>query len=117
MPTHNHVHNQPPDDTYHLRNSLCLARQQGYCSNQNNEHPFQEAQWHEKPVASIMCAGPTGTGKSYLSKLVSKNLDLKMITMDMTSYRSSTSMDRFLSDMTDNLPINPHAVYVFEEID
>ena len=71
----------------------------------------------EKPVASIMFAGPTGTGKTYLSKLLSKGLDLKMITMDMTTYRSSTSMDRFLSVMTDNLTINPHAVYVFEEID
>ncbi|MCH2593195.1 MAG: AAA family ATPase [Pedosphaera sp.] len=71
----------------------------------------------EKPIASIMFAGPTGTGKTYLSKLLSKGLDLKMITMDMTTYRSSTSMDRFLSVMTDNLTINPHAVYVFEEID
>ena len=71
----------------------------------------------EKPVASTMFAGPTGTGKTYLSKLLSKGLDLKMITMDMTTYRSSSSMDRFLSVMTDNLTINPHAVYVFEEID
>ena len=71
----------------------------------------------EKPVASIMFAGPTGTGKTYLSKLLSRSLDLKMITMDMTTYRSTTSMDRFLSVMTDNLTINPHAVYVFEEID
>ena len=71
----------------------------------------------EKPIASIMFAGPTGTGKTYLSKLLSKGLDLKMITMDMTTYRSTTSMDRFLSVMTDNLTINPHAVYVFEEID
>ncbi len=71
----------------------------------------------EKPIASIMFAGPTGTGKTYLSKLLSKNLGLKMITMDMTTYRSSVSMDRFLSVMTDNLTINPHAVYVFEEID
>lgn len=71
----------------------------------------------EKPVASIMFAGPTGTGKTYLSKLLSRSLDLKMITMDMTTYRSATSMDRFLSVMTDNLTINPHAVYVFEEID
>jgi len=71
----------------------------------------------EKPVASIMFAGPTGTGKTYLSKLLSKSLGLKMITMDMTTYRSSVSMDRFLAVMTDNLTINPHAVYVFEEID
>ena len=71
----------------------------------------------EKPVASIMFAGPTGTGKTYLSKLLSKALGMKMITMDMTTYRSSVSMDRFLSVMTDNLTINPHAVYVFEEID
>ena len=71
----------------------------------------------EKPVASIMFAGPTGTGKTYLSKLLSRSLDLKMITMDMTTYRSTTSMDRFLSVMTDNLTINPHAVYIFEEID
>ena len=71
----------------------------------------------EKPVASIMFAGPTGTGKTYLSKLLAKNLGLKLITMDMTTYRSSISMDRFLDVMTDNLTINPHAVYVFEEID
>ena len=71
----------------------------------------------EKPVASIMFAGPTGTGKTYLSKLLAKNLSLKLITMDMTTYRSSVSMDRFLDVMTDNLTINPHAVYVFEEID
>jgi len=71
----------------------------------------------EKPVASIMFAGPTGTGKTYLSKLLAKNLGLKLITMDMTTYRSSASMDRFLDVMTDNLTINPHAVYVFEEID
>ena len=71
----------------------------------------------EKPVASIMFAGPTGTGKTYLSKLLAKNLGLKLITMDMTTYRSSVSMDRFLDVMTDNLTINPHAVYVFEEID
>jgi len=71
----------------------------------------------EKPVASIMFAGPTGTGKTYLTKLLAKNLGLKLITMDMTTYRSSVSMDRFLDVMTDNLTINPHAVYVFEEID
>ena len=71
----------------------------------------------EKPIASIMFAGPTGTGKTYLSKLLAKNLGLKLITMDMTTYRSSISMDRFLDVMTDNLTINPHAVYVFEEID
>ena len=71
----------------------------------------------EKPVASIMFAGPTGTGKTYLSKLLAENLGLKLITMDMTTYRSSISMDRFLDVMTDNLTINPHAVYVFEEID
>lgn len=71
----------------------------------------------EKPVASIMFAGPTGTGKSYLSKLLAKNLGLKLITMDMTTYRSSISIDRFLDVMTDNLTINPHAVYLFEEID
>ena len=71
----------------------------------------------EKPVASIMFAGPTGTGKTYLSKLLAKNLGLKLITMDMTTYRSSISIDRFLDVMTDNLTINPHAVYLFEEID
>ena len=64
-----------------------------------------------------MFAGPTGTGKTYLSKLLAKNLGLKLITMDMTTYRSSISIDRFLDVMTDNLTINPHAVYLFEEID
>ena len=63
-----------------------------------------------------MFAGPTGTGKTYLSKLLAKNLGLKLITMDMTTYRSSSVWT--VSRRDDRQPtINPHAVYVFEEID
>lgn len=71
----------------------------------------------EKPVATVMFVGSTGTGKSYIAKQVARAMNMKLITLDMTSYQTPYDLDRFLEVMSKNLTINPYAFYLFEEID
>lgn len=71
----------------------------------------------EKPIATVLLAGPTGTGKSYIAKKFAEFTGFKLITIDMTSFRTPESMDRFLDIMANNLTLYPFAVYLFEEID
>jgi len=39
-----------------------------------------------KPVASFLFLGPTGTGKTELAKLISENLDMELLRYDMSEY-------------------------------
>jgi len=39
-----------------------------------------------KPVASFLFLGPTGTGKTELAKLIAENLDMELIRYDMSEY-------------------------------
>jgi ATP-dependent Clp protease ATP-binding subunit ClpA len=39
-----------------------------------------------KPVASFLFLGPTGTGKTELAKLISSNLDMELLRYDMSEY-------------------------------
>lgn len=71
----------------------------------------------DKPVATILLTGPTGTGKSYVAKKMADFTQLKLITLDMTNYKDVSSFKSFQEVMTRNLTNNPYAVYLFEEID
>ncbi len=71
----------------------------------------------EKPVATVMLAGPTGTGKSFVAKKLAEHMQLKLITLDMTSYKDPSSFSSFQEVMARYLTNNPYAVYLFEEID
>lgn len=71
----------------------------------------------DKPVATILLTGPTGTGKSYVAKKMADFTQLKLITLDMTSYKDVSSFRNFQEVMTRNLTNNPYAIYLFEEID
>lgn len=71
----------------------------------------------EKPVASHMFVGSTGTGKSYMAKKMADFLDIKLITFDMTSYRTPESFDRFIDSLSQSLILYPYAIYLFEEVD
>jgi len=71
----------------------------------------------DKPVATVLLAGPTGTGKSYVAKKMADFTQLKLITLDMTNYKDVRSFASFQEVMTRNLTNNPYAVYLFEEID
>lgn len=71
----------------------------------------------DKPIATTLLAGPTGTGKSYVAKKMADFMQLKMITLDMTNYKDVRSFASFQEVMARNLTNNPYAVYLFEEID
>jgi ATP-dependent Clp protease ATP-binding subunit ClpA len=40
-----------------------------------------------RPIASFLFLGPTGTGKTELAKLLSENLDMKLLKYDMSEYQ------------------------------
>lgn len=71
----------------------------------------------DKPIGSALFVGPTGVGKSYISKKFAQYLGIKLITIDMTSFQTLNSFDRFVEIMSDNLVTSPNAIYLFEEID
>lgn len=71
----------------------------------------------DKPVATILLTGPTGTGKSYIAKKMADFMQMKLITLDMTNYKEVSSFKSFQEVMARNLTNNPYAIYLFEEID
>lgn len=70
-----------------------------------------------KPIGTTLLAGPTGTGKSYIAQKMAEFMGMKLITMDMTSYKDPSSYRNFVEIMARNLTNNPYAMYLFEEID
>ena len=71
----------------------------------------------EKPVATALLAGPTGTGKSYIAKRFADFLGMRLVTLDMTAYKDPQSFRVFTEVLSRALTNNPYAVYLFEEID
>jgi len=71
----------------------------------------------DKPVATVLLAGPTGTGKSYIAKKMADFMGMKLVTMDMTSYKEPSSFKIFQETLARHLTNTPYAVYLFEEID
>ena len=86
-----------------------------------------------KPMASFLFLGPTGTGKTELAKLLSKNLDMKLHKYDMSEYSEKHSVSSLIgpppgyvgfSDSTvsggrliNDLSKNPHAILLFDEVE
>jgi ATP-dependent Clp protease ATP-binding subunit ClpA len=71
----------------------------------------------DKPIATILFAGPTGTGKSYIAKKMAEFTGQQLITMDMTSYKEPSSFKIFQEFLARSLINSPYAIYLFEEID
>jgi ATP-dependent Clp protease ATP-binding subunit ClpA len=71
----------------------------------------------DRPVGTIMLAGPTGTGKSYIAKKMAEFTGQRLITFDMTSYKEPESFETFQEVLARSLVNTPYAVYLFEEID
>ena len=83
----------------------------------------------EKPIASFIFAGKTGTGKTELAKLIAKNLNLNFIRLDMSEYKlehyqsnllgspvgysGSNKKGMFLRELENN----PYSVILFDEIE
>jgi ATP-dependent Clp protease ATP-binding subunit ClpA len=86
-----------------------------------------------KPMASFLFLGPTGTGKTELAKLLSKNLDMKLLKYDMSEYGEKHSVSSLIgpppgyvgfSDsqvsggrLINDLSKNPHAIMLFDEVE
>jgi len=86
-----------------------------------------------KPMASFLFLGPTGTGKTELARLLSKNLDMPLIKYDMSEYGEKFTVSALLGPppgyvgfgegnlgggrLINDLSKNPHCILLFDEVE
>jgi len=86
-----------------------------------------------KPTASFLFLGPTGTGKTELAKLLSKNLDMPLLKYDMSEFGEKHSVSSLIGPppgyvgfgdsqvqggrLISDLSKNPHAIMLFDEVE
>jgi len=86
-----------------------------------------------KPTASFLFLGPTGTGKTELAKLLSKNLDMPLLKYDMSEYSEKHSVSSLIGPppgyvgfgdsqvsggrLINDLSKNPHSIMLFDEVE
>lgn len=86
-----------------------------------------------KPMCSFLFLGPTGTGKTELAKLLSKNLDMPLLKYDMSEYSEKHSVSSLIGPppgyvgfgdsqvqggrLISDLSKNPHAIMLFDEVE
>ena len=86
-----------------------------------------------KPIASFLFLGPTGTGKTELAKLLSKNLEMPLLKYDMSEYSEKHTVSALIGPppgyvgfgdsqvqggrLISDLSKNPHAVMLFDEVE
>ena len=82
-----------------------------------------------KPVGSFLFSGPTGVGKTELSKQLSENLGIEFLRFDMSEYAEPHTVSRLIGAppgyvgydqgglLTEAVLRNPHSVLVLDEIE
>lgn len=86
-----------------------------------------------KPMCSFLFLGPTGTGKTELAKLLSKNLDMPLLKYDMSEYGEKHAVSSLIGPppgyvgfgdsqvgggrLINDLSKNPHAIMLFDEVE
>ena len=86
-----------------------------------------------KPLASFLFLGPTGTGKTELAKLLSKNLDMKLLKYDMSEYGEKFAVSGLIGAppgyvgfgegnlgggrLINDLSKNSHSILLFDEVE
>lgn len=86
-----------------------------------------------KPIANFLFVGPTGTGKTELSKLLAHNLGMKLLKFDMSEYQEKHSVAKFIGSppgyvgyddgnlkgglLVGEIEKNPYSVLLFDEIE
>lgn len=83
----------------------------------------------EKPIASLLFCGPTGVGKTEVTKQLAHTLGIEFIRFDMSEYMERHTVSRLLGAppgyvgfdqgglLTDAINKNPHAVLLLDEIE
>ncbi len=83
----------------------------------------------EKPIGSFLLAGPTGVGKTEITRQLAGLLGLELIRFDMSEYMERHTVSRLIGAppgyvgfdqgglLTDAITQNPHAVVLLDEIE
>ncbi len=83
----------------------------------------------EKPIASFLFVGPTGVGKTELSKEIANALDLDFHRFDMSEYQEKHTVARLIGSppgyvgfdqgglLTETIRKSPHCVLLLDEIE
>lgn len=83
----------------------------------------------EKPVGSYLFAGPTGVGKTEVTKELASELGIKFLRFDMSEYMERHAVSRLIGAppgyvgyeqgglLTDAIDQNPHCVLLLDEIE
>ncbi len=83
----------------------------------------------DKPVANLLFVGPTGVGKTELSRQLALNLGIPLLRFDMSEYQEKHTVARLIGSppgyvgfeqgglLTDGIRKNPHAVLLLDEIE
>ena len=83
----------------------------------------------EKPIGCFMFSGPTGVGKTEVTRQLSLTMGIELIRFDMSEYMEAHSVSRLVGAppgyvgfdqgglMTEAVTRNPHAVLLFDEIE
>jgi ATP-dependent Clp protease ATP-binding subunit ClpA len=86
-----------------------------------------------KPIASFLLLGPTGTGKTELAKLLSSNLDMKLLRYDMSEFQEKHTISTLIGAppgyvgfedgalsggrLISDLSKDPYSIILFDEIE
>jgi len=83
----------------------------------------------QKPIGSFLFAGPTGVGKTEVSRQLAKVLGIELIRFDMSEYMERHTVSRLIGAppgyvgfdqgglLTEAVTKNPHAVLLLDEIE
>ena len=83
----------------------------------------------EKPIGCFLFAGPTGVGKTELSKQLAKIMGIEFVRFDMSEYMERYAVSRFIGappgyvgydeggQLTEAVTKNPHSVILLDEIE
>lgn len=83
----------------------------------------------DKPEASFLFVGPTGVGKTELTRVLGDTLSEKILRFDMSEYQEAYTVSRLIGSapgyvgfengglLTESVRQNPHSIVLFDEIE